>query len=55
MKKKLNIFQSPDLNKLQGVIVDFKTRIYIPIGADPDKAKKRYLDQINNKFITKRS
>lgn len=49
--KKSNNFQSPDLNKLQGVIVDFKTRIYIPIGADPEKAKKRYLERINSKFI----
>jgi hypothetical protein len=54
MKKKPDNFQSPDLNKLQGVIVDFKTRIYIPIGADADKARQRYLRQMNSKFISKR-
>jgi len=53
-EKKMHNFTSPDLNKLQGVIVDFKTRIYIPIGADPDKARKRYLDQINSKFINRK-
>jgi len=49
--KKQNTFQSPDLNKLQGVVVDFKTKIYIPLGADPEKAKIRYLERINAKYV----
>ena len=53
-EKKTNHFQSPDLNKLQAVIIDFKTRIYIPIGADPEKAKKRYLEIVNSKFLRRR-
>ena len=50
-EKKQNNYPSPDLNKLQGVVVDFKTTIYIAKGADPVKAKKRYLEQINAKYV----
>jgi len=50
-EKKPNVFKSPDLNKLQSVKVDFKTTIYIPLGADPEKAKKRYLEQINSRYV----
>jgi len=52
-EKKTHNFQSPDLNKLQGVIVDHKTTIYIPFGADPEKAKNRYLHQMNSKYVRK--
>lgn len=50
-EKKQPVFKSPDLNKLQSVKVDFKTTIYIPLGADPVKAKERYLEQINAKYV----
>ncbi len=50
VKKQIN-FQSPDLNKLQAVLVDFKTTIFIPIGADPVRARNRYLEQINAKYV----
>ncbi|MBI9055815.1 MAG: hypothetical protein JEY96_18480 [Bacteroidales bacterium] len=49
--KKQNNFQSPDLNLLQGVVVDYKTTIYISKGADPVKAKSRYLERINAKYV----
>nr|NQU90632.1 hypothetical protein [Bacteroidota bacterium] len=42
-KKKQNVFKSPDLSKLQEVVVDVKTKIYIEVGADPVEAKRRYL------------
>jgi hypothetical protein len=42
-------FKSPDLSKLQEVIIDIKTRIYIPMGADSEAAKTRYLARINNR------
>ena len=42
-KKNQNNFISPDVKKLQEVVIDFRTKIYIPIGADPAEAKKRYL------------
>lgn len=50
-EKKHIVFQSPDLNKLQAVQVDFKTKIYIPIGADPVKAKIKFLERINAKYV----
>ena len=42
-EKKQSIVKSPDLNQLQEVIIDFRTRIYIAPEADPVEAKKRYL------------
>ena len=53
-EKKANNFQSPDLNKLQAVIVDYKTTIFIPLGANPEKERKRYLELVNNKFLRRR-
>lgn len=45
---------SPDLNKMQAVIIDKKTTIYIAKNADPDEARKRYLNRMNqnNKIPT---
>jgi hypothetical protein len=48
-EKKQQDFKTPDLNKLQEVIIDMKTRIYIPVGADPKEAKNRYFSRIGNK------
>jgi hypothetical protein len=44
--KKIPEFKSPDLSKMQEVIIDARTRIYIDIGADPVKARERYLERI---------
>ncbi|MFC2104338.1 hypothetical protein ACFLS4_03185 [Bacteroidota bacterium] len=52
-EKRPHNFQSPDLNKLQVVVVDRKTTIYIPLGADPVKAKNRCLYQMNSKYVRK--
>jgi hypothetical protein len=49
--KKILNFTSPDLSTLQGVAVDLKTTIFIAKGADPDKAKRKYQEQMNNKYI----
>lgn len=46
-----NNLQSPDLSKLRAVLVDFKTTIFIAKGADPEKARIKYREQMNNKFI----
>ena len=43
--KKASDFKSPDLTKMQEVIIDYRTRIYIPMGADPKKAKSDYLSR----------
>ncbi len=51
-KKKIN-FQSPNLNNFQRVEIDHKTVIFIAMGADPEKAKCRYLEQINSKYVKK--
>ena len=51
MKKKQNNFKSPDLSKFKEVIIDFRTKIYIALGADPEKARSRYLSRFGrNKF-----
>jgi hypothetical protein len=50
-EKKQNNFESPNLGKLQAVIIDYRTTIYIAIGADPKEAKKKYLDRTSNKAI----
>lgn len=53
-EKKINNFQSPDLNKLQSVVVDSKTTIFIRLGADKEKAKNLYLDHINSMNFNKK-
>jgi len=50
-EKKGNNYESPNLNKLQAVIIDNKTTIYIAQDVDPEDAKKRYLSRINRKAI----
>ena len=44
-EKKQVVIKSPDVTKLQEVIIDRKTRIYIPNGADPEEARKNYLQR----------
>ncbi len=46
-EKKLITPKSPDLKQMQEVVIDLRTRIYIPAGEDPRKAKIRYLDRFN--------
>jgi len=48
-EKKSNTFKSPDLSKLQEVVIDLRTKIYIAHGADPEEARIKYLDRIRNK------
>lgn len=45
--KPVVVFKSPDLSKLQEVVIDFITKIYIPIGADAEKAKNYFLSRRN--------
>ncbi|MFO7827006.1 MAG: hypothetical protein R6V23_00175 [Bacteroidales bacterium] len=47
-KKNAN-FKSPDLEKLQPVVIDWKTKIYIAVGADPEKARERYFARLEEK------
>jgi hypothetical protein len=48
-EKKQVTFKSPDVTKLQEVIIDIRTRIYVPVDADPVEAKIKYLSRLNYK------
>lgn len=48
-EKKLTSFKSPDLNRLQEVVIDDRTKIYIAHGEDPEKARERYLSRLKFK------
>ena len=50
-EKKQPDFKTPDLTKMQEVIIDVKTRIYIPVGADPKEAKSRYFSRLEAKKL----
>jgi hypothetical protein len=41
-EKKTTIFKTPDLSKMQEVVINDRTKIYIAVGADPDEARSRY-------------
>ncbi len=51
-EKKQIVFKSPDLSKLQEVVIDFRTKIYIAIGADPEEARNRYFSRFGNKKLS---
>ncbi len=46
-EKKQNNFKSPDLSNLQEVVIDLRTRIYIAVDEDPQKARERYVSKYN--------
>jgi len=50
-EKKQHAYITPDLTKLQEVIIDVKTRIYIAIGADPKEARSRYMARVGAKKL----
>ena len=50
-EKRPNEIKSVDLSKLQEVIIDSRTRIYIAINADPQEAKSRYLERVGFKKL----
>lgn len=41
-EKKANTFKTPDITKMQEVVINAKTKLYIPVGADPEQARLRY-------------
>jgi hypothetical protein len=41
-EKKTNIFKTPDITKMQEVVINERTKIYIAVGADPEEARIRY-------------
>jgi hypothetical protein len=52
-EKKQNNFKTPDITKMQEVIINAKTRIYIQIDADPEEARMRYMarQEVKGKVI----
>ena len=48
-EKKQNNFKSPDLTKLQEVVIDFRTKIYVAPGTDPEEARSLYLSRLEAK------
>ncbi len=46
-EKKQSSYKSPDLKTMQEVVIDTRTRIYIPVGEDVQKAKDRYMSKYN--------
>jgi hypothetical protein len=49
IEKKPAVYKSPDLSKLKEVVIDHRTKIYIPKGADAAEAKSRYLNSLKNR------
>jgi hypothetical protein len=49
--KKPTTFVSPDLSKLQAVVIDVKTILYIALDADPVLAKSSYLSRVGMKKL----
>jgi hypothetical protein len=41
-EKKQNNIVVPDMSKLKAVVIDNRTRIYVPLDVDPEKARARY-------------
>ena len=39
------MIKSPDISKLQEVIIDHRTKIYIALGADAEEARNRYVSR----------
>jgi hypothetical protein len=51
MKKIQNSYTSPDMMKLQEVIIDYRTKIYIAPGADPVEARNRFISRFGYKVL----
>jgi hypothetical protein len=41
-ERKQMVFKTPDITKMQEVVINHRTKIYIAVGADPEEAKSRY-------------
>jgi len=50
-EKNSNIFKSPDISKLKMVIIDHRTKIFIPQDADIEEARNRYLSRNSSRRI----
>jgi len=50
-EKKPTPYKSVDLSKMQEVVIDGRTKIYIELNADPEKARTRYLSRVGAKLL----
>jgi hypothetical protein len=41
-ERKQIVFKTPDITKMQEVVINQRTKIYISVEADPDEARDRY-------------
>jgi hypothetical protein len=41
-EKKQMVFKTPDITRMQEVVINERTKIYIAVGADPEEARRRY-------------
>ena len=41
-EKKQAVFKTPDITKMQEVVINYRTKIYIKLDADPEEARERY-------------
>jgi hypothetical protein len=41
-ERKQNVFKTPDITKMQEVVINHRTKIYIAVGADAEEARSRY-------------
>jgi hypothetical protein len=41
-ERKQIVFKTPDITKMQEVVINPRTKIYIAVGADPELARSRY-------------
>ena len=48
-ERKQIIFKTPDVTKMQEVVINPRTKIYIAVGADPEEARRRYLSRQDTK------
>ena len=47
-KKHISV-KSPDINKMQVIVIDGRTKIYIAVDADPEEARNRYFNRQETK------
>ncbi len=41
-EKKQQVFKTPDITRMQEVVINERTKIYIALGADAEEARSRY-------------
>jgi hypothetical protein len=49
--KKQIVIKSPDIQKLQEVKIDERTKLYIALDANPEEARSRYLNRLEAKSM----